>query len=105
MTFLKSEIKRFKQFEPNSDLEVLSRGLKRVYQTTVNYEEYVINALDHPYSNGKIEGLNNQIKTLKKVAYGFRNFDNFRTRIMLKKNIKTKSTLPKRHQLELEAFI
>ncbi|WP_245617898.1 transposase [Carnobacterium gallinarum] len=36
-----------------------------------------------PYSNGIVEGLNNKIKIIKRVAYGYRNFINFRTRIYL----------------------
>ena len=35
------------------------------------------------YSNGITEGFNNKIKVLKRNAYGYRNFDNFRKRIML----------------------
>ncbi|MGH2119037.1 MULTISPECIES: transposase [Aerococcus] len=34
-------------------------------------------------TNGRIEGLNNKIKVLKRIAYGYRNFQNFRTRILL----------------------
>lgn len=30
-----------------------------------------------------VEGMNNAIKTLKSLAYGFRNFDHFRNRILL----------------------
>ena len=34
-------------------------------------------------SNGPIEGINNKIKVLKRVAYGFSNFSHFRDRILL----------------------
>lgn len=35
------------------------------------------------YSNGALEGTNNKIKVIKRVAYGYRNFHNFRARIYL----------------------
>ena len=35
-----------------------------------------------PYSNAFIDGCNNAIKALKHFAFGFRNFYNFRTRIL-----------------------
>jgi transposase len=34
-------------------------------------------------TNGKMEGLNNQIKTIIKKAYGYRNFERFRKRALL----------------------
>lgn len=34
-------------------------------------------------TNGVVEGINNKIKLIKRSAYGFRNFDNFRTRVLL----------------------
>ncbi|MBP2015780.1 transposase, partial [Anaerococcus degeneri] len=39
------------------------------------------------YSNGAIEGINNYIKVLKRVAFGYRNFANFRTRILISRNL------------------
>ncbi|WP_172207377.1 transposase, partial [Lactococcus hodotermopsidis] len=35
------------------------------------------------YSNGCLEGMNNKIKEIKRVAYGFRRFKNFKKRILL----------------------
>ncbi|WP_316473990.1 transposase, partial [Enterococcus faecium] len=43
------------------------------------------NALHYSYSNGPLECLNNHIKVLKRNAYGFRNFYNFKLRIMIRK--------------------
>lgn len=40
-------------------------------------------ALKTRYSNGVLEGTNNKIKVIKRVAYGYRNFHNFRARIYL----------------------
>ena len=48
-----------------------------------NWAKYILNAFDCPYSNGFTEGTNNKIKVIKRNAYGYRNFENFRNRIML----------------------
>lgn len=47
-----------------------------------NWEPYILNAFDCPYSNGFTEGVNNKIKVLKRIAFGYRSFRNFRTRIL-----------------------
>lgn len=35
------------------------------------------------FTNGRIEVLNNKIKVFKRIDYGYRNFQNFRTGILL----------------------
>ncbi|OOL73029.1 transposase [Enterococcus faecium] len=47
------------------------------------YEEGITNAMIYPYSNGKIEAKNTHIKTMKRVSYGFKSFENMRIRIFL----------------------
>ena len=42
----------------------------------------IVNSLDCPYTNGFVEGTNNKIKVLKRNAYGYRNFNRFRNRIL-----------------------
>ena len=37
---------------------------------------------DHPISTGPLEGLNNKIKVLKRVAYGYRDIEFFKLRVM-----------------------
>ena len=44
---------------------------------------YILNAFDIRLSNGFTEGCNNAIKTLKRLAFGFRSFNTFRVRILL----------------------
>ena len=46
-----------------------------------NWGTYILNSFDCPYSNGFTEGTNNKIKVIKRNAYGYRNFKNFRNRI------------------------
>lgn len=48
-----------------------------------NWGRSIVNSVIYKYSNGITEGFNNKIKVLKRNAYGYRNFDNFRKRIML----------------------
>lgn len=67
-----------------------------------NWKEEIINSFipnqlikkvdteEHHFTNGYIEGLNNFIKVLKRVAFGYRNFDNFKTRILYVHNSKHK---------------
>ena len=56
-----------------------------------NWEPYILNAFDCPYSNGFTEGCNNAIKVIKRVAFGYRSFHNFRTRILASLNAKEPS--------------
>lgn len=48
-----------------------------------NWSKYILNSFDCSYSNGFTEGSNNAIKVIKRNAFGYRNFQNFRNRIML----------------------
>jgi len=42
----------------------------------------ILNYFTHRTTNGDAEGINNKIKLVKRRAYGFRNFGNFRLRIL-----------------------
>jgi transposase len=57
--------------------------LRECANTYFNWIEEIRNSLLVPYSNGVMEGYNNKIKVLKRVAFGFRNFQNFKARILL----------------------
>lgn len=48
-----------------------------------NWFGYIINGYRHKVTNGFTEGMNNNIKVLKRIGYGYRNFENFRKRILL----------------------
>ena len=43
---------------------------------------YASNSFKYRYTNAFTEGMNNNIKVLKRIAYGYRNFNNFRNRIL-----------------------
>ncbi|NSN06922.1 transposase [Enterococcus faecalis] len=61
--------------------------MRATYQTTIQtfkkYQKQIQHALNYSYSNGQLECLNNHIKVLKRNAYGFRNFYNFKLRIFV----------------------
>ena len=63
-----------------------------VFKTFLKDKDKIMNALELPYSNAKLEATNNLIKVIKRNAFGFRNFENFKTRILIALNIKKKRT-------------
>lgn len=65
-----------------------TREFKGIKKTFINWRSEIINSFDlHPQTNkkmtnGTVEGVNNYIKVIKRVSYGFRNFSRFRSRIL-----------------------
>ena len=58
-----------------------------VASTFDNWKKYIINSFNKDeygkrMSNGKIEGTNGKIKTIKKISFGYDNFYHFRNRII-----------------------
>lgn len=47
------------------------------------WKKHILPFFSTRHSNGLVEGINNAIKTLKRGAYGFRNFEHFRERILV----------------------
>ena len=62
-----------------------------VFRTFLKDRDKIINALELPY-NAKLEATNNLIKVIKRNAFGFSNFDNFKKRILIALNIKKERT-------------
>ncbi|RZI05786.1 ISL3 family transposase [Staphylococcus condimenti] len=53
-------------------------------RTLKNYHDMVLNTLEYSnLTNGPLEGINNKIKLIKRVSFGYRNFTNLRNRIIL----------------------
>ncbi|EGP68266.1 IS1167, transposase [Streptococcus mitis SK1080] len=63
-----------------------------VFKTFLKDKEKIVNTLQLPYSNAKLEATNNLIKLIKHNAFGFRNFENFKKRIFITLNIKKERT-------------
>ena len=70
--------------------DIISDEMKTAFNTLLENIEYVENALIYAYSNGYTEGVNNYIKTLKKVAFGYKSYYHFRNRILITFNLREK---------------
>lgn len=55
---------------------------KKVAATFQHYDRYILNSFDTKYTNSYAEGVNNLIKTIKRIGFGFRNLDRFRNKLM-----------------------
>ena len=65
----------------------ISDYMKTSIKTIKKYLPYIKNTLNNSYHNGFIEGNNNFIKVLKRIAFGFRSFTRFKARIMICKGL------------------
>ena len=50
--------------------------------TISRWQDGILNSFSVPFTNGYTEGVNNKIKVLKRNAFGVRNFERFRSRIL-----------------------
>lgn len=52
-------------------------------KTIIRWFSEVVGYFESGTTQGKVEGINNRLKLIKRKGYGFRNFDNFRLRSLL----------------------
>ena len=85
--------------EPEKFFGLIGDNLKQVhplfqtiFKTFLRDKEKIVNALQLTYSNAKVEATNNLIKFIKRNAFWFRNFENFKKRIFIALNIKKERT-------------
>ena len=64
-----------------STIQTLDKALPKWFRK--KYKQGIQNAFELRYSNGVTEGLNNKIKLIKRVSYGYRNFYHLRDRIYI----------------------
>ena len=82
-----------KQSLANINLNI-SSYMKTSIKTLTEFLPYIKNTFENNYNNGFIEGNNNFIKVIKRIAFGFRSFRRFKARIMICKGlIKIKKTV------------
>jgi transposase len=55
--------------------------LQKSGRTLLRYGKDILNYFKHRITNGKTEGINNKIKTMKRQAYGFRDMEYFKLRL------------------------
>ena len=66
---------------------VLSNKMLTSINTLKKYSQYIRNTLEYPFNNGVMERNNNTCKLLKRISFGFRNFRNMKSRIIIITNI------------------
>ncbi len=82
----------------NKDFDLLNQALKEninnvsdymktSIKTIKKYMDYVHNTLNYDYTNGILEGINNKIKVIKRIAFGYRSFLHFKNRILITQNL------------------
>lgn len=67
----------------------VSDYMKTSIYTMKKYIEYVENTLTYDFTNGVLEGINNKIKVIKRIAFGYRFFYHFKNRILINQNLAT----------------
>ena len=71
-------------FHQNNDISDKMKKALKLYKENIKYIE---NSFKYEINNGIIEGTNNLIKCLKRIAFGYRKYDHFIARIFLIKGI------------------
>ena len=82
----------FKRFEETvkkylGSKERISKKMMIALKTLKKYMKYIENMFESNITNGVIEGLNNKIKSIKRTAFGYSNFSNFKKRILIQAGI------------------
>lgn len=77
-TVAKDKLSKWVLLAENSGL----KSFEDCAKTMQNWSTGILNSFDCPYTNGFTEGVNNKIKVIKRNAYGYRNFERFRKRIL-----------------------
>ena len=67
----------------NTAYENISSYMKTSVITLKEFDPYIKNSLSSRFSNGVMERNNNTIKLIKRIAFGLRNFFNFKARILV----------------------
>ena len=80
------DFNKFKQIinHTNHNLSNKMKQALKLYKENIKYIE---NTFSYDINNGIIEGTNNLIKTIKRIAFGYKRFDHFISRIFLIKGI------------------
>lgn len=83
----------------NSDIVALKTHLYMLKDSNISIQmktaikslmlnlQYIENTFKYNYSNGALEGTNNYIKTLKRIAFGYKSFFHFRNRILISRKL------------------
>lgn len=58
------------------------RALKTFCRTLTRWKKEILNYFKYRITNARVEGFNNTAKVIKRMAYGFRSFKNYRLRVL-----------------------
>lgn len=72
---------KLKQFQAAVEKQNLT-PFKTLLTTTLQWKKEILHGIVTGYNNGFTEGCNTTIKNLKRICYSYRNFDNFKRRII-----------------------
>lgn len=72
-------------------------------KTISRWKEYILNSfIDERYSNDYAEGINNKIKVIKRIAFGYKSFELFRGRILYIFNGKISGVVRKKNDSKIK---
>lgn len=80
------DFNKFKNIVEHQDKN-LSYKMKQALNLYNDNLKYIENSFKYDINNGIIEGTNNLVKSIKRIAFGYRKYDHFISRIFLIKGI------------------
>ena len=88
-TIKHNNFKRFEEILKKylASKEKISKKMMVALKTLKKYMKYIENMFESNITNGLIEGLNNKIKSIKRIAFGYSNFSNFKKRVLIQEGI------------------
>ena len=93
-TIKHNNFKRFEEIVKKylASKEKISKKIITALKTLKKYMKSIENMFESNITNGLIEGLNNKIKSIKRTAFGYSNFSNFKKRVLIQAGIISIST-------------
>ena len=93
-TIKHNNFKRFEEIVKKylASKEKISKKMIIALKTLKKYMKFIKNMFESNITNGLIEGLNNKIKSIKRTAFGYSNFSNFKKRVLIQAGIISIST-------------
>ena len=84
-----NNFKRFEEIVKKylASKEKISKKMIIALKTLKKYMKYIENMFESNITNGLIEGLNNKIKSIKRTAFGYSNFSNFKKCVLIQEGI------------------
>jgi len=84
-----NNFKRFEEIVKKylASKEKISKKIITALKTLKKYMKSIENMFESNITNGLIEGLNNKIKSIKRTAFGYSNFSNFKKRVLIQVGI------------------